>query len=282
MTFTIDRTAEWTDHYVEHGFVHLKGVVATEFTEPALQEAIQLVGNGLPPEKWTTHNAPKRSPVPMDQTSVLPAVYDQPNIRFLIDTMFGSPELWTGERNFQLFISPYDEDAQPLLRSVGHIDFVNCPVPTLGSGFMFQVALAKSEPFGGNITIHPGTQKSIQRAVAQNPDLQYPKDLSTLLHAPPYEFVADPGDVLVFHHLVGHGSNPNHAANRSPRINLHCQALRKAWLKQIDPDEPGLSPWERSLAYAGKYRPRDDEERVMTDYYRRKQQQRETAAATMS
>ena len=32
----------------------------------------------------------------------------------------------------------------------------------------------------------------------------------------PFEFVAEPGDGLFFHHLVGHNGNRNAATNRSP------------------------------------------------------------------
>src|SRR5207253_432130 len=31
---------------------------------------------------------------------------------------------------------------------------------------------------------------------------------------------------------------------RSPRVALHCQGLRKEWLREIDPASKKLSPWQ--------------------------------------
>ena len=134
---------------------------------------------------------------------------------------------------------------------------------------MFQVSLVKTEPFSGNITIYPGTHKKVQRVLADNPDLQYRTDpiIQELLEAEPFEFVAEPGDVLLFHHLVGHQGNLSHAAGRSPRVALHCQASCENWLREIDPAAQNLSPWERSLAFTGgTYRTRRDEEEWVREF----------------
>ncbi|MCX5658371.1 MAG: phytanoyl-CoA dioxygenase family protein [Planctomycetota bacterium] len=278
MTFPIDTKLSWTDHYVEHGFAVLRNLASPDFVRDAMAEVAEMLGHGLPPTQWTAENSPARSRKPVSQMPALQRVYDDPGIRNIIDTMFGSPDHWNGQRQFQLFLNPYDEAAKAEVSPAGHIDFVSCPVPIFGSGFMFQVALSKSEPFSGNITIYPGTHKAIQRALVENPDLQYPKDLQPLLECEPYEFVAEPGDVLVFHHLVGHAGNYSHAANRRPRVVLHCQGLRKTWLHEIDPASPTLSPWERSLAFTGgRYKVRQDEYEWIVNYKRKKQEAKAAA-----
>jgi hypothetical protein len=173
-------------------------------------------------------------------------------VRAVIDTMFGQADSWNGARDFQLFVHGYDPQAEARLCPRGHLDFVNCTVPILGSGFMFQVSLIDSEPFSGNITIYPGSHTSVQAALIEEPTREYPDDLDHLLAGEPYEFVAEAGDMLLFHHLVGHSGNPSHAAGQTPRVVLHCQACCHNWLDSIDP-ATAASPWELSLATNGAY-----------------------------
>jgi hypothetical protein len=277
MTFTIDSKLSWTDHYVEHGFAVIKGAVGPGFIEPALAEVCELMGNNLPPDQWTIANTAQRSPRPVNELRFLPQIYDQPCIKNIFEGMFGSASQWDGQRLFQLFVSPFSPDAKAEISPMGHIDFVDAPVPIFGSGFMFQVSLVQSEPFSGNITIYPGSHKLVQRALAEDPERRYPADLQQYLECEPFEFVAEPGDVLLFHHLVGHAGNANHAAGRSPRVVLHCQGNRKTWMRELNPKKPGLTPWERSLAFIGRpYRTRFDELEWITDF--RKQRQKQPAA----
>lgn len=268
MSWNIDQKLHWTDHYVEYGFAVIKNAIGPEFIEPAMSEVKHLLKTDLPPQRWTKA-AGHTVHLPYDGSNmtVLPQVYDQPGLRNIIDTMFGSPDQWNGTRAFQLFVSSYDEAAAAAISSRGHIDFVRCPVPIFGSGFMFQASLIDAEPFSGNITIYPGTHKTVQKALIEDPDRQYPQDLQPLLDAEPFEFVAEAGDVLVFHHLVGHAGNNNHAANRTPRVVIHGQGLRKEWLRELEPSQH-LSPWQRSLATNGAYRTRRDEEQMMMEHYR--------------
>lgn len=277
MSWTLDQNLHWTDHYVEYGFAVIKGAIGPEFIEPAMEEVKQLLKTDLPPQQWTKA-AGHTVHIPYDGSNmtVLPQVYDQRGLRDVIDMMFGSPEQWNGERAFQLFVSSYDETAQAQLSSRGHLDFVRCPVPIFGSGFMFQAALIDAEPFSGNISIYPGSHKAVQRALIEEPDRQWPVDLGQHLEVEPWEFVAEAGDILIFHHLVGHAGNVNHAANRTPRVVIHGQGLRDEWLSELDPTQD-LSPWQRSLATNGAYRTIRDEEQMMMEYNRTRKP-REVAA----
>lgn len=251
MKYAIQDTLAWTSHYVEQGYVVIRNAVGRPFIDQALAAIRRAIGNDLPFDQWTTANAPARLPVPADTVAELPGVYDQPAVRTMLEVMFGRDEPWGGQRKFHVFISPYDEKARPKLERTGHIDFVEKTIPLLGSGFLFQVALAKTEPFSGNITIYPGTHKAVIRELERQPELRYPSNpfFERTFTVEPYEFVADPGDMILVHHLVGHAGNANHAAHRSPRVALHCQALRASWLKYLDPAAPNLTPWQRSLAF---------------------------------
>ncbi len=274
MTFHIDKRLHWTDHYVEYGFAVIKNAVPPEFTAPALQAVKQLNKHNLPLNQWTKENTPTR----FEESArhpVLSQIYDQPAIQEIIRAMFAPQDQWNGERAFQLFVNPYDPAAPQILSDEGHLDFVRSPIPIFGSGFMFQVSLVKSEPFSGNLTLYPGVHKLVQRDLVANPDLFYPDSPQIMRHmkGDPYEFVAEPGDVCLFHHLVAHAGNVSHAANKSPRVALHCQGLCKDWLHEIDPTAKGMSPWRRSLAFTGApYRVIEDEYQKIMRFNREKKQ----------
>ena len=41
MSWKIDQSLHWTDHYVEHGFAVIKHAFEPEFIEPAMDEAVR-------------------------------------------------------------------------------------------------------------------------------------------------------------------------------------------------------------------------------------------------
>ena len=266
MKTSIDPTLHWTDHYAQYGFAVVKSLVAPAFLAEALDEVKRLVGNGLPLDQWTNQNVSPDFRIQCDATTpIFSRIYDQPQLRRAIDEMFGSPDQFDNVRNFLLFVKPYDPQAKRELRPRGHIDFVDMPIPVLGSGCMFQVSLVDKEPFGGNITVWPGTHKLVQRCAMNDPDWRFPQNWVDLPASEPFEFVPQAGDVLFFHHFIEHEGNP--CCTRMPRVSLHCQVGRHQWLHAVDPAVPSLSPWERSLAQNGRYQTRCDEKQMMTEYW---------------
>lgn len=274
MKAPIDPRLHWTDYYVQFGFAVVKRIIDQDFIQEALEEVRRLVGSKLPFNHWTKDNIniPNGSASP-----VLAKIFDQPRVRAAIDEMFGSPDQWNGDRSYSLFLKPYDPKAKRELLEKGHIDFVEVPIPVLGSGLMMQVSLLDKEPFGGNITIWPGTHRIVQKCAMENPRWRYPGNWDDIPKVEPFEFVAGAGDALFFHHLVAHQGNP--CCTRTPRISLHCQALRKEWLPEIDPKTPGLSPWERSLSLNGYYKPPRDEKTMMEEGYRVRKEAKEAETA---
>jgi len=57
--------------------------------------------------------------------------------------------------------------------------------------------------------------------------------------------------VLLMQHHVGHAGNCNAATNHTPRVAIHSQAIAKDWPNEVDPSDPTLSPYMRSLAHNG-------------------------------
>jgi hypothetical protein len=236
-----------------------------------------VLNTSLPPSEWTAASLRRESgqgrlSIGNGASEVLDAVYDEPGLRGAIDTMFGSPERWTGEPHCSPFLCVYHSGNEPSLRPTGHIDFTQPPVPILGSGFGFQVSLVDTEPFSGNITIYPGIHKIVQKYILDHPGFVYADHgdahtewLSFVPRVEPYEFVAEAGDVLFFHHLVGHNGNINASKKRKPRVAIHGQAYCKEWPNKIDPATPNLSPWERSLALNGRIELSYDEQEVVLE-----------------
>ena len=277
MTFKIDESLHWTDHYVKYGFAAFKGLVDRSWCDRALDEVRRIVGDDQPLTEWVndrpgkynlTDAHPGQWHYPFfqgpgrtgwtPQNPVLETLYNQPRLKAALDRMHGDPDAWDGARNYYIFLNPYNPEAGSRIAPKGHIDF-KAPIPALYRGFTFQIALVDTEPFSGNTTIYPGTHVPVQKALMADRD----RDLTQAAEAPtgsvePYEFVAEAGDVLFMHHLVYHSGNPSHSPNRKPRLGLHAESFRKTWLTEIDPDKPGLSPWERSLALNGSYQANDE------------------------
>ena len=257
MMDSVEPGLHWTDHFAKYGFAVVRNLVDREFCEEALQEVERIVGNGVPVQEWTTENTPVlHRPFYEGATPpqpVLDRLFDQPRLLAAIDELYGGPGRWNHERNYYLFLKPYNPKGQARLSPRGHIDFGSQIVPSLYRGFTFQLALMDTEPFSGNITLHPGTHKVVQKALMDNPELQFPGGGSDLPMPEPFEFVARAGDVVFMHHLMFHSGNESHSANRVSRIGLHGEAFRDEWLTEIDPSRPDLSPWERSLALNGAF-----------------------------
>jgi len=253
--WAVEPDLDWADHFVKYGYAVVEKLIDEEFIAQSLAEVRALVGSDLPFEQWHKDNVPS---LHGSKIEALNKVYEQPGVRAVIDRMFGAPERFSNDSYGTLFMTLHDAAAQPVRRTKGHIDFVNKPIPALGRGFVTQIALLDREPFGGNITIWPSTHRLVQQAVINDAEWRFPANWDDIPQGEPFEFVAEAGDALLFHHLVAHGGNPN--CTRMPRLNLHCQCWQDEWLAEIDPEAPNLSPWQRSLALNGYHAIHENEQ----------------------
>jgi hypothetical protein len=269
MTFEIDTNLHWTDHFIKYGFAVLRNQVSREFIDGALQrirENVEGPGRDLPFDQWTVNNVKFVGEVPGDP--VLDTVYEQPNIRHIIDTMFGTSEVgtptgWSGVPAYRVFLTPFDPDYKTERLWGGPIDFGGNMIPAFGDAFVIQVALHDTEPFGGNITVVPGSHKLVQQRAIENPLTQYPYDFDDFPFTEPYEFVAKAGDVFIMHHLCFHTGNSCGGATRKPRIALHTQAQRGSFLTLADPADPNNCPWVQSFTLNGRHEDPDDQKRYL-------------------
>ncbi|MAE62915.1 MAG: hypothetical protein CMJ18_01475 [Phycisphaeraceae bacterium] len=289
MTFQIDERLPWTEHYVRYGFAVVRGLVDRGFCDEALAEVRRVVDDDRPVTRWVKRdgdglNDPSASPGQWHyaffqdpgrtgmtpQNPVLETLYDQPRLRAAIDEMFGDARAWDRVRNYYIFLNPFAPHGEAKLEPAGHIDF-RVPTPILYRGFTFQIALLDTEPFSGNTTIFPGTHVPVQRMLMDEADRDLTQQAETDVDTvEPYEFVAGAGDVLFMHHLVYHSGNVSHSPNCRPRLGLHAEAFRARWLTEVDPGDPDLSPWQRSLALNGPFIAQRDEatpQRSMRERY---------------
>ncbi len=273
MSFSIDSSIPFADHFVKYGFAVLPGLVDRSFCAEALAEIRRLVDDDQPLEAWTTEkpgviNMPFFEDLGRDDrnsSAVLDRIFDQPELRAAVDELHGGPDVWDGVRNYYFFIKPYDPAGKMKLNlDMFHVDFGSSPPPTLYRGFLFMVSLVDTEPFSGNFTCRPGSHRIAQKTFIENPGLvgNDPQVKDSICDGlPVYEFVAKPGDVLLWHHLLYHEGNPSHSKNRKPRVALLGEAFREKWLREIIANDPTLSPWERSLAQNESHKPAHDVER---------------------
>ena len=282
MAFELDTTIHWTEHYVRHGFCVIRSVVDRAFCDRGIAVLQKAMKTQLPPEKWSTetlkdvkHSA-GRVPLPdAEVVAYCKSVCDEKPFRELLNTMHGGPQHVSDERAAHMFVCVFDPNNKPEVASNGHVDFVRVRIPIIGNACTFQVSLVKTERYSGNITIYPGLHKKVQKRLLEEPGFWYGENeteerkrwLELAGNIEPYEFIANPGDVLFFHHLVGHAGNVNAAPNRLPRVAIHGQAIRADWPSVIDPNKQGISPWERSLAQNGPINLGFDERAVQAAAY---------------
>jgi hypothetical protein len=254
----------WEEQFSQEGFVFIRGVVEPELCRQAMDRVRQIVP-GLPddPRTWESPAVPTLHTPYFGEVGQsdpgLDKIIDAPGLQHAIERLFGGPGRYNGQKNYYLFLRPFDPKAKQGLTQAGHIDFGNQPIPALYRGFVVQLMLHDSEPFAGNLTLHPGTHKVVQKLVMDNPSVQFKSGMvPDLVQPPPVEFVGKAGDICLMHHLVFHSGNASHAAGRTPRVAMMIEAFSSQWLESIDPATPGLSGWERSLAHNGPYREHAD------------------------
>lgn len=292
MPFEVDTSIHWTEHYVRHGFAVIRSVVDRAFCDRGIAVLQKAMNTNLPPEKWSTetlkdvkHSNGRVSLSDPEVAAFCKSVYDQKPFRALLETMHGGPQNVSDERAAHMFVCVFDPKNKAEVAPNGHVDFVRVRIPIIGNACTFQVSLVKSEQFSGNITIYPGLHKKVQKRLLEEPGFWYGESeteerkrwLELAGNIEPYEFIANPGDVLFFHHLVGHAGNVNGAANRLPRVAIHGQAIRADWPNAIDPNKPGISPWERSLALNGPIDLGFDERAVQAAAYAERRARRPDA-----
>jgi hypothetical protein len=231
MTWTFDERLNWREHFLRYGFCRLRGIIAPEVCAAALDEVHRLVDDPRPLAEWSTDRPGQRYSVYYaGEAPAVDALSYQSGLVSTLDVMFGAVGFHHGSmdptdpnrRRVALWVNPFDADARPRLQRMGHIDSGD---PR--RGVAYHIALADTSPFSGNTTYFPGTHHAMLEWLAANPDPTWPGGVYPEVPRalPPWEFIAQAGDVVIAHHMLFHSANPSHAADRQPRVAIRVEVF---------------------------------------------------------
>lgn len=102
----------------------------------------------------------------------------------------------------------------------------------------FFIFLTKVEPKGGGFIVYPGSALRYRRLLARAPGCLRVRDSVVEEKGAWQEFLAEPGDVMLFHHLLGHSAS----------VNVASPTTRHALLGHFGPNPrlvPGSKPFAR-------------------------------------
>ena len=228
MTHTPILTAADHEHFLEHGIVIIKNVADTA----ALRDALA----GFEGKSYTgTVGAADYKPV---QPEGLPRCYG-PRFAAALSELFGEPHAISPKFAGGDMPRPHEpEKAATWKLEYAHTDDdYPTPMPAgwaLGS-FLF---LTPVKPRGGGFIYFEGAYRRYRQIMSHNP-WALKKDASDPIYSgPPTEFLAEPGDLLLFHHLGGHTGSTNVAdpTTRHALLSRHHPANRVV---------PGSKPFEQ-------------------------------------
>ncbi|MBV9850432.1 MAG: phytanoyl-CoA dioxygenase family protein [Armatimonadetes bacterium] len=190
-------TAQDHEHFLEHGYVVVKRAVPPETIAAAVEalEAGAYTGR--------VGDADYR---PVRAEAVAECVTD--TVHAAIAEIFGEAYPFDRSRHGDDMPRPYRPEADwPPPRA--HIDD---DYPTLmpnGWALGLFIFLTPVRPHGGAFVLFPGSYRRYQEALAASPDGILGVVAAPELAGEHQEFLAEPGDILLFHHLMGHAGSEN-------------------------------------------------------------------------
>jgi len=250
--FEIDTSLPWTEHLVSYGFAVRPGLIDRQWCAAAVAAMRSVLDDQRPLTEWTVDDPGTRYTVfYQGEQPDLDSVYDQGPLVDALDELFGdrgaryaSADPSNPQRRHHAFwLKPYDPAGRRRPTALGHIDS--------GSpwrGLAVYVALADSEPWGGNTILFPGTHLLGHERMLTDPPADFAGGMASDIPQPypPYEFVARAGDVAFVHHLTYHTGVDNSADGRSPRMAVRLEAFARRPLIDLDPGRVA-APWEQSF-----------------------------------
>lgn len=254
--FTVDTSLSWAEHYVQHGFGIIPGLLSKTFCRTAVAEVGRIIGDNRSPEEWTVTRPGKiYSVLYAGESAILDEIFEHPSLTEALAHMFGPYGFHfddgtskSGRIHFALWVNPFDPDSSGALAPLGHVDS--------GSpyrGLALQVALSQTEPRGGNTTFFADTHRLLHRHLLAAAADEYPGGAFFEIPRPyaPWEFVAQAGDVALIHHLLCHSANPAAAASRRPRIALRIEVFPRVPIERVNDGAEGPA-WARGYGACGE------------------------------
>ena len=201
-------------HFVEHGFVLVKGVVPKK----TVDDAVRWLESGQG-DVWTPEQRGQRPPEsPAIAACVTPA-FEQ-----AVAELFGPAH---AERRMSRFRDmPHAlEPGAPWPDPISHTDNDHPVVMPDGFACGTIIFLTPAVPRSGCFVVFPGSHRRYRSRLARDPGSLRVLDGVVEEKGDWIEILAEPGDALLFHHLLGHSSS----------INVSSPVTRHALLSWVHP-----------------------------------------------
>jgi len=210
------------DHesFIERGYALIRGVVP-----PALVDAAVKALDAPPPP-----GAPKKR---FDIPEVAACL--TPEVLRAVEELAGLGRPCQTQRRFRDMARVHEPQTQPSV-PVSHTDNAHPVIMPDGFAIGAFIFLTKGTPGSGCFVVFPGSHKNYRRRLAFDADSLRLLDNVTHEDGTSEEVLVEPGDLLLFHHLLGHSGSVNRTSPRTRHAIL-------GWLHPEARVAPGDTPF---------------------------------------
>jgi len=218
-------TAQDHTHFLEHGFVVIKGVVSPE----TIAAAVETLEAGTYSGKVGDANYR-----PVRAEAVAECITDR--VHNAIGELFGEEYPFDRIRDGVDMPRPLRQGAAwPI--PVAHIDDDYPTIMPNGWALGMFLFLTPVRSHGGAFIVFPGSYRRYQQILSASPDKIFGVVATAEAAGEYQELLAEPGDLLLFHHLAGHTGSENIA----DPLTRHALLGRWHPRKRIDPAGKSIS-----------------------------------------
>ncbi|MFC4807718.1 hypothetical protein [Paenibacillus sp. GCM10023250] len=198
---------------LEHGYVHVPGVVPKIMVDRAMRHINHSVGQGMDPERMTIFRAQSYCPELQNKPPIAD-LFNATPVKSLVEDLIGEGQALP-VRDGQIalrFPSLQDPPPPPGI----HLDGMYTPTNGMKEGtignFTMLVGVLLSpvrEDYAGNFTVWPGTHRLYEAYFKEHGPESLLNGMPPVDLPAPVQTRGEPGDVFLVHYQIGHGVAPN-------------------------------------------------------------------------
>jgi Phytanoyl-CoA dioxygenase (PhyH) len=205
-------------HFVEHGYVKIPGVVPRLMVETALRAINCEVGQGMNVDDMPRFRAQSFCP-PLRDAAPIAGLFNATPLCALAESMIGAGKIKSVDSGQIALRFPALHDPPPSPRP--HLDGMYSPTNGVPQGqilnFTMLAGVFLSDvpgPFAGNFTVWPGTHRLYEAYFREHGPQALLEGMPPVELPEPCQITAQAGDAVLAHYELGHGV----AANVSPHV----------------------------------------------------------------
>jgi len=207
------------ESFIERGYALIRGVVPPELVAAAVKALEAPAPAGAPKKRFDIPEV---------------AACLTPDVQRAVEELAGGP--CTITRRFRDMARRH-EPGTPPQAPVSHTDNAHPVVMPDGFSVGAFIFLTRGTPGSGCFVVFPGSHKEYRRRLALDADSLRLLDNVTHENGKSEEVLVEPGDLLLFHHLLGHSGS----TNRLSPVTRHALL---GWLHADGRVAPGAKPLE--------------------------------------